>query len=195
LVNGRLPAAEREAVDQHVRTCIVCRRELKEQERLQAAVRTQPTIHVSAQAGLDRLDRELDDTGQRQRGTWRNRYAALTPFAVAAAAGIALLAVLLWVTPLPQLGAATYSTLATAPSDDAVLLDIVFAQQTSAAEMQKLLDDIDGEIVAGPSDVGRYSVRIGDGHLDGARLRELLVVLAADPRVRFAGSSLTELPR
>jgi hypothetical protein len=43
--------------------------------------------------------------------------------------------------------------------------------------------------------VGRYSVRIGDGHLDGARLRELLVVLAADPRVRFAGSSLTELPR
>jgi anti-sigma factor RsiW len=195
LVNGRLAAAQRETVDAHVRTCMVCRRELKEQQRLQAAVLAQPTTHVSAQAGFDRLDRQLDDTVHEQRRTWRARYATLRPFAIAAAAGIAMLAVLLWVTPLPQIGAGTYSTLATAPSDDTVLLDVVFAQQTSAAEMQKLLDDIDGEIVAGPGGSGRYSVRVGDGHLDPERLTELLRVLAADPRVRFAARSLIEPSR
>ncbi len=75
------------------------------------------------------------------------------------------------------------------------LLDVVFAEDTTAAEMQALLDDIGGEIVAGPSDVGRYSVRVVADPADAARLRELLEALAADPRVRFAGRSLLEPPR
>ena len=69
---------------------------------------------------------------------WRGRYASAAPFAVAAAAGVAVLAVLLWFTPLPQLGSDNYSTLATAPASDVALLDIVFAEDTTAAEMQAL---------------------------------------------------------
>jgi hypothetical protein len=105
-----------------------------------------------------------------------------------------VLAILLWFTPLPGLERNAYSTLATPARSNAVLLDVVFAEDTTAAEMQALLDDIGGEIVAGPSDLGRYNVRVVDDGTDGARSSEVLGSLAADPRVRFAGRSLADLP-
>ena len=189
LVNGTLAGYERESVEQHVRACIVCRRELKEQQRLHGAVRARRTVDVSAEAGFDRLDRELDSETRMGR-PWRIRYATAAPFAVAAAAGLAMLAVLLWVTPLPDVGATGYETLAASPAD-AALLDVVFADQTTAAQMQALLDDIRGEIVAGPSNLGRYSVRVDQAA--GPELDEILETLAADPRVRFAGRTLTDV--
>jgi hypothetical protein len=195
LVNGTLDAAERDAVEQHVRSCIVCRRELKEQRHLKAAVSDQPTIHVSAHAGLAELDRRLDAKPARGAREWGGWYAALQPFALATAAGIALLAFLLWLTPLPEMGADRYTTLATEPGSSPELIDVVFAQQTTAAEMAALLEEIDGEIVAGPSDIGRYSVRIASGRVSDAQLLRVIDRLAADSRVRFAGRSLGELPR
>lgn len=193
LVNGTLGGPEREAVEEHVRACIDCRREVKEQHRMQATVRSRRTADVSAEAGFDRLDRELDDT-VRTRRVWSKRSAALAPFAVAAAAGMAVLAILLWFTPLPGLERGTYNTLATPPSSNAALLDVVFAADTTAAEMQALLDDIGGEIVAGPSAVGRYNVRLADDPTGAAHVSEVLSQLAADRRVRFAARSLAELP-
>jgi hypothetical protein len=191
LINGTLAGAEREAVEHHVRACIVCRRELKEQQRLHASVRARRTADVSAEAGFDRLDGELNAAGA-IRPRWRIRYATAAPFAVAAAAGVAVLAILLWFTPLPDLDRNDYKTLGTPPAE-AALVDIVFADQTTAAQMQDLLDDIDGEIVAGPSRLGRYSVRVTGDRADDGRLDELIGVLAADPRIRFAGPSLADV--
>jgi hypothetical protein len=191
LVNGTLAGSEREAVEEHARTCIACRREWKHQRQLHAAVRARQTTDVSAEAGFEQLDRELD-TVRRTDGR-RSRYSGAARYAVAAAAGIAVLAVLLWFTPLPQATDRTYSTLTTPAFGDAALLDIVFAADTTAAEMQALLDQIGGEIVAGPSELGRYSVRMRDDAADDSRLAELLGTLAADPRVRFAGPSLAEV--
>ena len=194
LVNGTLAGAERHAVEEHARTCIVCRRELKEQQRLHLTLRARRTADVSAEAGFDRLERDLDPAVYARR-LWRKRYAVIAPFAVSAAAGIAVLAVLLWFTPLPEIDGGGYTTLATPPTTSTPLLDVVFAEDTTAAEMQALLDDIGGEIVAGPSDLGRYSVRVAAGRSDAARLRELLDALATDSRVRFAGRSLLDPQR
>jgi hypothetical protein len=190
LVNGTLLGRERDAVEEHARACIACRRELKEQQRLHVAVRARRTADVSAEAGFDRLSRDLE-AAARSTSLWRKRYAATTRFAVAAAAGLAVLALLVWFTPLPRLDG-LYSTLATSPANQPALLDVVFAEDTTAAEMQALLDDIGGEIVAGPTELGRYSVRVG-GAADDARVGVLIGVLANDPRVRFAGRSLIEL--
>jgi hypothetical protein len=192
LINGTLAGAERDSVERHLRACIVCRRELKEQQRLHTAARARRTVDVSAEAGFDRLDRELDAEAGAARAPWRIRYAAAAPYALASAAGVAVLAVLLWFTPLPELARADYETLATTPAD-AALLDVVFADETTAAEMQDLLDDIGGEIVAGPSQLGRYSVRVTGGEATRAQLDELLGALAADPRVRFAGHTLANV--
>jgi anti-sigma factor RsiW len=187
-VNGTLKPAERDAFEQHARTCIACRLELKEQQRLQAAVRAQPAVHLSAQAGLEQLDRALAD-GTPTRGARRftRRYAALRPFALATAAGVALVAFLLWLTPLPQPGGGPYTTLATPPVE-APLVDVVFARDTTADEITALLADVGGEIVAGPSEVGRYTVRIG-GDSDVAEVDGALATLSADTRVRFVGRS------
>lgn len=191
LINGTLAGAEREAVEQHVRACIVCRRELKEQQRLHASVRARRTADVSAEAGFDRLDRELDNLAGVARPPWRIRYATAAPFAVATAAGVAVLAILLWFTPLPELHRNDYKTLSTSPVE-AALVDIVFADETTAAQMQDLLDGIDGEIVAGPSRLGRYSVRVASGRANDDQIEKLIGTLAADPRVRFAGPGLTD---
>jgi hypothetical protein len=191
LVNGTLAGPERDAVEQHARTCIACRRELKEQQALHAAARARRTVDVSAEAGFDRLSSELDAAAAPRR-RWQLRYATAAPFAVAAAAGVAVLAVLLWFTPLPGLDADRYSTLATTPATSEPLLDVVFADATTAAEMQALLDEIGGEIVAGPTSLGRYSVRVAKVRADDAQLRELLAGLGADPRVKFAGRAMTE---
>ncbi len=189
LVNGTLSGAERDPVEQHVRTCIACRRELKEQQSLHVAVRARRTADVSVEAGFDRLSSELDAARLTER-PWQFRYAKAAPFAVAAAAGVAVLAILLWFTPLPELGAGNYSTLATPTSE--ALIDIVFADQATAAEMQALLDSIGGEIVAGPTSLGRYSVRVAGAQGDATALGELLSDLHGDPRVRFAGRALSE---
>jgi hypothetical protein len=58
--------------------------------------------------------------------------------------------------------------------------------------MQALLDEVGGEIVAGPSELGRYQVRIDHGAADDAQVGGVLAALGSDPRVRFAGRSLTE---
>jgi len=191
LVNGTLRIHERDAVEQHVRLCIACRRELKEQQRLQTAFRGQPTVHFSARTGLERLDSRLDSL-RPGAGAWAARYRTFRPFAVAAGIGAALLGFLLWLTPLPQIGDDSYATLASSPSIEGTLLDVVFAEQTTAAEMHALLAQIDGEIVAGPTDVGRYTVRVADEPLPSAALARIAQTLARDPRVRFAGRTLTE---
>ena len=72
------------------------------------------------------------------------------------------------------------------------MLDLVFADATTAAEIQTLLDEIGGEIVAGPSALGRYSVRLTTPPVDDARFGELLAKLAADRRVRLAARSFAE---
>lgn len=195
LVNGSLAAAERDSVDTHVRSCIVCRRELKELERLRLAVRGQPTLHVSADGGLDRLHHQLDREAAASRPPVRRvqAYAPFFRFAAVASVGVAFLGALLWLAPnLPN---QNYRTLATQPSEQQAQIDLIFEQQIAVADIQTLLHTVDGEIVAGPSDIGRYGVRIHGGSATDAEIATLVERLAHDPRVRFAGRAFTETVR
>ncbi len=196
LANGSLGTAERDGAESHVRSCIVCRRELKELERLRLAVRSQPTLHLSAEGGLDRLQRQLDREKAASRPVRVHRdvgYAPFFRFAAVASVGVAFLGALLWLAPnIPnRLG---YETLATQPGSEP-LIDLIFNQQTPVSDIQTLLQTVDGEIVAGPSELGRYSVRIRGGTATDAEYAALIEKLANDPRVRFAGRAFTETAR
>lgn len=181
LVNGSLAPAERDAVEQHVRTCITCHRELREQRRLQAAIGAQPTVHVSAQTAFDRLDRQLDDLAA-EAPRWRRYETQALPFALATAAGIALLALLVWLVPLPSSPVTPYFTLSTTSASSSSVLDVVFAPGTTEADLRALLESLDAEIVAGPSDLGRYTIRVPTA--DPAA-QSALDALARDARVRL----------
>lgn len=193
LVNGSLGPAERDAVEQHVRSCITCRRELREQQRLQSAIRAQPTVHVTSQLGFEQLDREIDGEARTPAARWRRGYAAAGPFAIAAAAGLALLAFLLWLSPPHATAPSPYTTLAS-PGGEDELLDVVFTQDTTTAEVRALLERIGGEIVGGPSSLGRYRIHLTDDTSDSSAeaLERAIAELDADPHVRLVTRALAE---
>ena len=194
LANGSLAAAEREGAELHVRTCIVCRRELKELERLRLAVRSQPTLHLSAEGGLNRLQRQLDREAARRPAPRDVGYAPFFRFAAVASVGIAFLGVLLWLAPgIPN--RTGYTTLATPPAAQRAQIDLIFNRETAVADIQALLQAVDGEIVAGPSELGRYGVRIHGGSATDTEVTALVEKLVHDPRVRFAGRAFTESTR
>jgi hypothetical protein len=201
LVNDSLSAAEREAVELHARDCIACRREIKEQQRLFAALQAQPLVHLSAQNAFAELSSQLDGNRherheRHERHAWRDpAYVPFLRFGVVAALGVALVGLLLWITPGPPQSPAGYATLATEPTARTAQLDLIFTEQTTAAEMQALLDAIGGEIVAGPDDVGRYGVRLTSGAAGDADLEGVLERLASDAHVRFAARAYTESPQ
>jgi hypothetical protein len=77
---------------------------------------------------------------------------------------------------------ATFVT-ASQSGDAYVGLDIVFAPEVSEAELRALIQGIDGVIVDGPSEVGRYRVRLPGQ--DVRRADEIVDSLRNDARVRF----------
>jgi hypothetical protein len=189
LVNGTLVGNERDGVELHVRNCLSCHRELKEQQRLRAALKSQPAVHISVQSGFEKLTRELGSPTLPIVTKRALPLTAFTRFAVVSAAGIALVAGLVWIVPSQRDGELPeYRTLATPPAGGNAI-DLVFVQSITAAEMQQLLGEIHGTIAAGPTGVGRYTVRL-DGVQDDAALEALLARLKADPRVRLAGRAL-----
>jgi hypothetical protein len=66
----------------------------------------------------------------------------------------------------------------------ATWIGLGFAEGTSEAELRALLSDIGGEIVAGPSALGLYTVVVPGAPAEANALVERL---HDDPRVRYAG--------
>lgn len=194
LVNGSLGAQERDAVEQHVRSCLSCHRELKEQQRLRTALRAQPVVHLSPQTSFEKLARSLEgEPVLSERSAAARPRDAFLRFAAVAAAGLLVVGGLLWLAPARHdtRGDAAYGTLASGPQAARGELDVVFAQSITAAEMQGLLEQIGGSIAAGPTENGRYRVRLDDATLSDAQLDALVEHLASDPRVRFAARALS----
>ena len=191
LVNGSLGAEERELVEQHIRSCLACHRELKEQQRLRAALRAQPVVHLSPQTNFDKLARALD--GPPALGTPPvRRFTQLVRFAAAAAVAVTAVGAVLWLSPTRLGMHGDYQTLASGVAAPHGELDIVFGQSVTQAEMQSVLEQIGAKIQSGPSGVGRYRVRLERPIASDAELDALAAKLGKDPRVRFAARALTE---
>jgi anti-sigma factor RsiW len=189
-VNGRLDAAEREGVESHLRSCLPCRRELKEQQRLRTALREQPAVHISPQTSFERLTRRLAEPVPVSPRPPPRPFAALARFAAVGAAGIALLGLLFWLAPREPEPDAAYRTLATSAVGHGARVDIVFVESTMPAERERVVASIGGEITSGPSEVGRYTVQLGTEHSSDAVVADVLRRLNREPHVRFAGLSL-----
>jgi hypothetical protein len=191
LVNGSLGAEERDAVEQHVGSCLACHRELKEQQRLRTALRAQPAVHLSPQTNFEKLTRALDGPPA-IRARPARRFEPAFRFAAAAAVAAIAVGAVLWLSPTRLDTRGDYQTLSKGTAAAPGQLDIVFGQSVTQAEMQSLLEEIGGKIEQGPSGVGRYRIRLEAPIGSDARLDMLLAKLNQDPRVRFAARALTE---
>jgi hypothetical protein len=179
-VNGTLTDVERAGVERHVRNCLPCRVALQEQHQLAGLLKQQPTVPLSAEVGFERLLAEIDAARRPQREVRTRRlarFAAIT----ALAASLALAAWLLTVGSDTRREATFVTT--SQPGDADVGLDIVFAPQVSEAELRALIQGIDGVITGGPSEIGRYRVRLPGQ--DARRADEIVASLRNDARVRF----------
>ncbi len=191
LVNGSLGAEERDAVEQHVRSCLACHRELKEQQRLRAALRAQPAVHLSPQSNFDKLARALDRTaGERAARPARGASAPLVRFAAAAAVGAACRrrgAVALAVAPRHSAPTTRRSRTAPprAPGADRHRVRPVghAGRDAEPARADRRRRSRPGRAASGVTASASRRPSASDAELDA-----LLAKLGKDPRVRFAAS-------
>lgn len=189
-VNGTLPEHDRDEVDGHLGECLVCRAALQEQRRMQSLIQSQDDVPLSAEHNIGGLLERIDAKSGHGR-------TAMSGSRLALAAGLAYVAIvgsLLLLNPYtpPASSDAEFSTLTDAPSGDLNRVDIVFSEGVESGEILVIVEEFDGQIVSGPTDLGRYTVAISDN--SGMSIQDVIDLLAADPRIRFIGQNFIASP-
>jgi len=203
LANGRLQHAERARVEEHVRECEPCARELAAQ-RLMCQALTEPERITYAPGPsfrklMDRIDgrppaRRSERRPSRVRGYPAPAYAAWRPPGLAWAATFLLLVGFSglaatahrWLQPV-------YTTHSVPNPATPGVLHIAFVPSLPIAEVEKLLRSAGARVVEGPGTSGIFGVSpvaaaAGSAHsaeADSQQLRDLAARLRADPRVRW----------
>lgn len=198
--NGTLTPAETATVEQHLAQCPACRAELKQCHALATAVRDNAESWQPAPGGFDRLMAEIDrlepkPTPAKTRSPplfqrildWLG--ATPNPVRWTLALESMAVAALLLVVALPMLRTAPdYETLSSGAEQTTTgpRLRVVFADSATVGEIRQLLRDIDGNIVAGPTALGVYTVALpATDHSDRA-LAQALANLRARNQVKLA---------
>lgn len=197
--NGTLEDGERRAVEAHLAACSRCREELAACRGLGELLRQVPEIAPAPHPA--HLARLLAQIGDDERAAWRSPLESLrnlltaTPRTVRWTLAAQLLLVLglagglLLRRPLSQAPiapATAYQTLsdpAPAAPASTVRLRVVFAPGTSEQEIRDLLLGIRGQITAGPSPLGVYTVDVPAGP---DRLADVLTHLRKHRQVSLA---------
>ncbi len=213
-VNGTLPQRERERVEIHLEACRRCQEEERAcrqtAEAVQGAGEVAPTPHP---VQLQRILARIEETEREERaprmsrmswiGRWRLPLEA-TPRAlrgalVAQVAIILLLAgVIIWQklhsAPEGVSAPAVYRTLSDpAPMRGPVLrLRVMFSPQATERQVRELLLDVRGEITAGPSPLGVYTIEVPAGR---DSLQAVLTRLRSESQVMLAEPAAGEEPR
>ena len=202
LANGRLSAAERAALEEHLRECAACTQELA-QQRLMCQVLTAPQRVTYAPGPsfrklLGRIDGHTPARPQERPVSARS-----APAAVAAAwrpPGLAWAASVVLAMGLATFAATAYrwsqpryaTHTALAPATPGVL-HIAFDRSLPIGEMEEMLHSASARVVEGPGTTGVFGIApvtatardIAESGDVSPQLRALAARLSADPRVRW----------
>jgi hypothetical protein len=196
LVNGRASPAQQRLLDAHLPACEDCRLELARQRELQAAIADEPPPAAGGDvdAGLQRLFARIDratDDGQSvaagapaRRDARRAGASNLTLWLAAAVAveavALALLGVGLVARSDPVPGYVTLSE--RAATAGGATIRIVPAPSLRLDDLQRLLQALNLQVVAGPNSVGAYD--LAPQAEQPARALQI-TTLRADPGLRL----------
>jgi hypothetical protein len=202
LANGRLPLAERAALEEHLRECAACTQELA-QQRLLCQVLTAPERVTYAPGPSFRKLMERIDGHTPARPQERPVGARSAPAAVAAAwrpPGLAWAASVVLAMGLATFAAtayrwsqpryATHTELTRATPG---VLHIAFDRSLPVGEMEEMLHSAGARVVEGPGTTGVFGIAPVTATVRGVaespdvspQLRALAARLSADPRVRW----------
>jgi hypothetical protein len=201
LANGRLPSAQRERAEEHVRLCTQCAQELSVQRRLCEALSAPERVTYapgpSFRKLLDRLDGpsspargeadvpRVDSIPPRSRRSRGGSAALWRPPGLAWAASFIIMVGMtgLMATITHRWSQPVYSTV-TDPQNPADVLQVAFDRELTIGEVQQLLRADGATVVAGPDTSGIFNIA-PDSRVKSRDLRQLWARLKADPRVRW----------
>ncbi|HET9768376.1 MAG TPA: zf-HC2 domain-containing protein [Thermoanaerobaculia bacterium] len=189
LVNETLEPGEREGVESHLAACGECRGEAERCRALEALVRSAEVAPSPHPAQLQQLMRRVDEA---ERTRKRPRLVRLLgarrvnvwwALAAQAAVLVVLLGVVFWPPPPSRFRTLSDARPAAATSAAQRQVRVVFAPTATEAELRRVLLEVRGEVVGGPSPLGAYTIAVPAG---AEPLQLVLEHLRADPHVRFA---------
>jgi hypothetical protein len=209
-VNKTLNGAETKRVENHLKVCLTCRREIAVLHKLAEAVQQEGSLDSAAQASFSRLKKRLhspDETSrekaqkvvdlaaQRKRSGrfWLGHPVLPRP-------ALALAAVLLLSLLIPRfMGTGDsqmneYRTLSNAeiPVTSKNTIRLIFANDTRQLQINEILASVHGQVVDGPSAQGVYTVAI-EGEPASENVLALVESLRKNANVIFAEPAYTLL--
>lgn len=202
-VNKTLSGAERIRVENHLKVCLTCRREIAGLIKLSEAVQQDGSLDSAVQASFSQLRKRIELTAPDVqevmpptvnlpvRRKWTDKpvlkHLAMEPQALALAAVLILSLLVNGYFYTGKMLNNDYRTLSDTTTSIAGKNDIkvVFADKTDQQQLNKILTSVHGQIVEGPSAQGVYTVRIEE-KFAAANLLETITQLRENPNVIFA---------
>lgn len=190
VVNGTATAAQRERVQEHLRSCADCREEFAQQQRFHAALQAQPALVSDPQPALARLFARMELQGELPLAAPvpHRRPSRATAWLAAAvvvqAIGLGLLSAVLLNRPgpvMPPADTAGYRTLSSAaPGRAAAAIRLVAAPDMTLATLRQLLGESGLHIVEANTDNSIF----GLASVDAAKATHTEFIAAAVLRLR-----------
>lgn len=202
-INRSLDPVEHAIVKNHVKTCITCRIELNQQERLFRDIQQTDLLQQVSQASFAQLKKRIETQPEAyipSKHTVLNKNLIFFPFQIrflsfakyaALAAGLLFLAapfMLSSLTVQPEIEGA-YRTLASSTesvNNTNSVVRIVFADHPDSEQIDAVVHSVSGHIIKGPSPNGVYEVRIGDHQTDSQQINDAIFRLREHSSVIFA---------
>jgi len=200
--NGTLSPEETRQVEVHLDQCPHCRAELEQYRVLGEQVREQPEWTWQPPSGhferlmadIDRLDtlavpvRAKPSPWQRLMDWLRETPQPMRWTLAAESLALAMLVLVVWLParPVVEPGFETLSSVTTSTRPTGPRLRVGFDPTLRIADLQSLLQVLHGQIVAGPSALGIYTVALDAEGRPEAALDHALTVLRAHRQVLLA---------
>jgi hypothetical protein len=209
-LNKSLQGDELQQVEQHLRSCLICRREMQALDKLSKAVRQPSDLEMAAKlsfaglknklpmppAGVSASESFSNPVASQSYGLLRplktrNLLKAMPRFAypylaIAATVLMAVIPLLLYF-PNAKL-TANYYTLAAAKPEAVAgpQLRVVFSPALPKSQIDAVLQQIQGQVVDEPNSVGAYTVKLTHADSPNSSIEAALVFLRRQPVVVLA---------
>lgn len=188
LVNDSLAEQEKAAVHAHAQSCVICRRELHDLEKVRESIISARDSAPIPEPDMRNINAQIDALiDRRNRGREllaRLREVFDSPWRIAFAAQTGILIVLASVLFWPKPEGGEFTTLTEAQNlADGQYIRVVFSPDLQPSEITTLLDQQDLTIIDGPSMRGVYTLGVADNDLNNDTV---LSDLQVNPDVLFA---------
>lgn len=167
-INKTLSPDQHQLVDQHIKQCLVCRREWLDLQKLADTLIESSAMETASAASFTQLRHQLNSKNSAKVvpiNTFKRHipFSALAGFGLAASLLLVLLnpAILGLTHPAEQ---TLYSTLSASPTEihEGKRLKIVFEQNLSSESIERLLESIHAKKVDQPNSLGAITVHLNE---------------------------------